>query len=285
MTRYIYLFLLTAMFPILWSCGDSAQSSSASSKSIPASTGDMPVGVALYSFNRFPLPEALEKSKQAGVTLVEGFFFHQLGGDFGEKTIPDLSGTDVLALKNMIAESGLEMPSMYAGGATVEEWKDQFEIAEKLGMSFLVGEPEPELWDAIDEMAGQHGLKLAIHEHARGKSIFWHPDSVLAAIEGHENFGACGDLGHWVRSGLDPVECLKALEGHLISIHAKDLDEFGNIDANDIKLGTGVIDYPAVMAELKRQNFDGPIFVECEHDWEDNLADVNFAVEYLEELK
>ncbi len=284
MTRSIYLFLLTALAAILLSCGDSSQTSSASSDSQPASIENMPVGVALYSFNRFPLPETLKKSKQAGVTLVEGFFFHQLGGEFGEKRIPDLADDEVTSLMKMIDDSGLTMESMYAGGNTAAEWKSQFEIGQKMGLSFLVGEPEPELWDAIDDMAGQHGLKLAIHEHARGKSIFWHPDSVLAAIEGHENFGACGDLGHWVRSGLDPVECLKALEGHLISIHAKDLDEFGNIDANDIKLGTGVIDYPAVMAELKRQNFQGPIYVECEHDWEDNLEDVKYAVEYLEKL-
>src|SRR5690606_2197179 len=106
----------------------------------------------------------------------------------------------------MIEQSGLEMRSMYAGGKTVEEWENQFKKGKELGLSFLVGEPEPELWDAINEMAGKHEMKLAIHEHARGRSIFWHPDSVLAAIEGHENFGACGDLGHWVRSGLDPVE-------------------------------------------------------------------------------
>ena len=91
----------------------------------------------------------------------------------------------------------------------------------------------------------------------------------------------CGDLGHWARSGLDPVECLKQLEGHLISLHGKDLDESGNIDAQDVKVGSGVIDYSAVMKELKRQNFTGPIFIECEHDWENNFDDVKYAVDYL----
>lgn len=189
-------------------------------------------------------------------------------------------------MSNRIGENspmalGLDMPSMYACGETAEDWEKQFKMGKALGLSFLVGEPELHLWDGIHDMTTKYNIKLAIHQHAEGKSIFWHPDSVLAALEGHPNFGACGDLGHWVRSGLDPVECLKILEGHLISIHAKDLDEFGNQDANDVKVGSGVIDYTAVMAELKRQKFDGPIFVECEHDWEDNLADVKFAVEYI----
>lgn len=239
------------------------------------------VGVALYSFNRFSFPETLQKSQQADGKLVEGFFFHQLGEQFHNKRMSQMTRDEMSTLKEMIRESGLKMPSMYAGGDTAEDWEKQFEMARSLGLSFLVGEPDPELWDAIHDMTSRFDIKLAIHQHAEGKSIFWHPDSVLAALEGRPNFGACGDLGHWVRSGLDPVECLKMLEGHLISIHAKDLDEFGNLEANDVKVGNGVIDYHAVMAELKRQKFDGPIFVECEHDWEDNLEDVQYAVEYI----
>ncbi|MCM4166474.1 hypothetical protein DHD08_02130 [Arenibacter sp. H213] len=127
-------------------------------------------------------------------------------------------------------------------------------------------------------------MKLAIHEHARGKSRYWHPDSVLVAIKGRPNLGACGDLGHWARSGLDPVECLKILEGHLVGIHAKDLDEAGNMDAQDVKVGTGVIDYDAILKELDRQDYTGPIYIECEHDWENNLGDVKYAVKYLREL-
>lgn len=272
------------MVILLTGCGNTPETENQQSTNQSSGT-NMPIGVALYSFNRFPFAESLDKSKEAGVAWVEGFFFHNLGPDFDEKRIPDLSIREVDELNNMIEEADLHMPSMYAGGNTIEEWEEQFKKADELGLSFLVGEPAREMWGPVHELAAKYDVRLAIHQHAQGHSIFWHPDSVLAAIEGHENFGACGDLGHWVRSGLDPVECLKALEGHLISIHAKDLDEFGNIDANDIKLGTGVIDYPAVMAELKRQNFQGPIFVECEHDWEDNLEDVKFAVEYLEKLK
>lgn len=249
------------------------------------SSGSPDLGVALYSFNRFAFPETLEKSKEAGVGIVEGFFFHSLGEEFEGKRLADLSDSQLEVLKAQIEQSDLHYKSLYAGGKTLEEWSALFERGKMLGAEFLVGEPEPELWDGINKMAGENGMKMAIHQHAKGKSRFWHPDSVLVAIGDRENFGACGDLGHWVRSGLDPVECLKILEGHLISIHAKDLDEFGNGEANDVKVGTGVIDYPAVMKELKRQEFSGPIYIECEHDWENNLEDVKYAVEYIKGLK
>src|SRR5690606_24601296 len=135
--------------------------------------------------------------------------------------------------------------------------------------------------DLLNDLAGKYGIRMAIHQHAEGLSRYWHPDSVLAVVKGRKHLGACGDLGHWVRSGLDPVACLKALEGKLISVHAKDLDEFGNKDAHDVRMGAGVIRYDQVFEELKRQRFNGPIFVECEHDWENNLASVKAGIDLL----
>ncbi|WP_188508340.1 sugar phosphate isomerase/epimerase family protein [Parapedobacter pyrenivorans] len=239
------------------------------------------VGVALYSFNRFSLEEGLQKAKQSGVDYVEGFSFQQLGGKFGERPLSALSESELADVRSLVQENGLRMVSMYADGKTSAEWQVLFEKGKQLGLKFLVGEPEPHLWDELDRLAGDYGLKLAIHQHAKEQSRFWHPDSVLAALEGHPNFAVCGDLGHWVRSGLDPVACLKQLEGRLASIHAKDLDAFGNPDAADVKVGSGIIDYKAVFAELRRQGFEGFIFVECEHDWDNNLDDVKAAVDLL----
>jgi sugar phosphate isomerase/epimerase len=269
------------------SCGSDGNKASGKDESVGlhATTQAIPVGVALYSFNRFPFPETLQKSKEAGATMVEGFFFHKLGEDFDNKTMLELSDEDLLRMKKYIEEEGLTMPSVYAGAKTMEEWERFFEIGKILDLEFLVCEPEPKHWDLLDSLGEASGIKLAIHEHAEGKSRYWHPDSVLVALENRPNFGVCGDLGHWARSGLDPVESLRSLEGHLISIHAKDLDEFGNLDAKDVKVGSGVIDYPAVMKELERQKFTGPIFIECEHDWDNNLADVKYALEFLTKLQ
>lgn len=51
--------------------------------------------------------------------------------------------------------------------------------------------------------------------------------------------GVCADIGHWVRSGLNPVDCLRQLEGRVISLHIKDLNKFGVRDAHDLPWGTG----------------------------------------------
>lgn len=242
-------------------------------------------GVALYSFNRFSFVDALEKVDRAGVDVVEGFFFHKLGEEFNNKTMADISGEELKKMKELMDQKGIKMKSMYVGGAENEaDWRNFFDMGKELGMEYLVCEPEKDQWDLVGDLAGEYQIKIAIHQHSKESgSLYWHPDSVLAAIKNHPNLGACGDLGHWARSGLDPVDCLKKLEGHLLGIHLKDIDQLDE-KAKDVAVGTGAIDFPAVVSELKRQNFDGIVHVECEHKMEDNLADVVQAVEYFEEL-
>ena len=132
----------------------------------------------------------------------------------------------------------------------------------------------------IDTLAGQYGIKVAIHEHAR-PNRYWHPDSVLAAIKNHSNIGACGDLGHWARSGLDPVECLKKLEGHVIGVHLKDIKTFNDVKAEDVPVGKGVINYPAIFDELARQRFKGMLSIEQESNWHHSLPEVTNTVVFF----
>lgn len=174
---------------------------------------------------------------------------------------------------------------MYIGGdETVESWKKQFDKAKELGAKFVTAEPPITLWDEIDSLAGVYGMKVAIHEHWKGVSAYWHPDSVLAAIKDHPNFGACADTGHWPKSGVDPVEAVKKLEGHIIALHLKDIAEFNNDKIQDVPVGTGVVDFPAIFAELKRQNFTGPIYIERDaEDKPSNLPSVFQTIKYYNE--
>jgi sugar phosphate isomerase/epimerase len=279
--KFCFLYFLAV---IISSCSSNSSSNVNHNKS-DLQNPAWKTGIALYSFNRFSFVDALEKADSAGAKYVEGFSFHKLGKEFNDSSMSAISDADINKIKLMLDKKDIKMKSMYVGGAkNAEDWKYYFEIAKKLQMDYLVCEPEKEQWDMLDSLGGLYHIKIAIHEHAKGKSIYWHPDSVLAAIKNHSNFGACADLGHWVRSGLDPVDCLKKLDGHVLGVHLKDLDESNNINANDVMVGKGVIDFPAVVSELKRQQFKGNVYVECEHDWENNLPDVTEAMRYFDGL-
>ena len=81
----------------------------------------------------------------------------------------------------------------------------------------------------VDSLAGVYGIKVAIHDHPK-PNMYWSPDSVLAATQGHSNIGSCADIGHWARNGVDPVEALKKLEGHVIGAHLKDIVKFNDTE-------------------------------------------------------
>lgn len=256
-----------------------------SSKKTQDQNAEWNIGVALYSFNRFSFADALDKADSAGVNYVEGFSFHNMGKEFNDKTMAAMTDEDISKLKEMLSSKKLEMQSMYVSGAKNEaDWKYYFELAKAMNMQHLVAEPEKESWDMLDSLAGVYKIKIAIHEHAKGKSQYWHPDSVMAAMKDHPNFGVCADLGHWERSGLNPVECLKKLEGNILGVHLKDIHQSNNPDANDVVIGKGVINFPAIIDEFKRQQFKGVIHVECEHKMENNLAEVIAGKKYFEGL-
>ena len=56
-----------------------------------------------------------------------------------------------------------------------------------------------------------------------------------------------------MRSGLDPVACLKKLEGHLIGLHLKDLAEAGKVEAHEVAWGQGVGNIQGILREVQRQ--------------------------------
>ena len=256
-----------------------------SSKKTQDQNAEWNIGVALYSFNRFSFADALNKADSAGVNYVEGFSFHNMGKEFNDKTMAAMTDEDISKLKEMLSSKKLEMQSMYVSGAKNEaDWKYYFELAKAMNMQHLVAEPEKDSWDMLDSLAGVYKIKIAIHEHAKGKSQYWHPDSVIAAMKDHPNFGVCADLGHWERSGLNPVECLKKLEGNILGVHLKDIHQSNNPDANDVVIGKGVINFPAIIDEFNRQHFKGVIHVECEHKMENNLAEVIAGKKYFEGL-
>jgi sugar phosphate isomerase/epimerase len=153
-----------------------------------------------------------------------------------------------------------------------------------MGATTIVAEPPGSAVDMIEKLCDEYRINLAIHNHPRSPtSHYWNPDTVLAICKNRgKRIGACCDTGHWVRSGLDPVECLKKLEGRIVGFHLKDVVEKGNPKARDVPLGEGLANYAAVLAELKRQGFRGVLAIEYEHDSPELVADVARCVAFVE---
>lgn len=272
--KLFYATLMVALF-----IGNSYAQTGSAGKNIK---GPWRFGVALWTFHTFNFPEALAKVDSAGIKYIEPNTFHKAGPGLQDSMVGQLSEAGLETLKKMIADKNLEASSIYlAGGKTVEDWNTQFQLAKKIGVQFVTAEPPVDMWDSVDSLAGVYALKVAIHEHWKGVSAYWHPDSVLAAIKGHPNFGACADLGHWPKSGINPLDAVKKLKGHILAIHLKDIAAYNDPKLRDVPIGTGVVKFPEIFRELKKQGFSGVIYIERDaEDLPSNLPSVIKTIDY-----
>jgi sugar phosphate isomerase/epimerase len=287
---YSLLLCLTAAIG-LTGCGSQPQQADETKKDSTAAapdsssvTSNWKIGVQLWTFHYVPFVTAIAKADSAGVKYLEAFPGQALGGDMKDSFGIRMSAESKAKIKQLLQSKGISIVAMgVIVPRTIDEWKKYFDLAKEFGLSYITSEPLKDQWDAIDSLAGVYGIKVAIHDHPR-PNAYWHPDSVLAAVKGHPNIGSCADVGHWARNGLDPVMCLQKLEGHIFGVHLKDIDSAGNTKAGDMVVGTGVINFPAIFQELKRQHFNTGMFsIERENNWYNNVPDVIATIKYFKE--
>ncbi|MBI3879669.1 MAG: sugar phosphate isomerase/epimerase, partial [Verrucomicrobia bacterium] len=148
--------------------------------------------------------------------------------------------------------------------------------------------------DVIEKLVKEFDIKVGYHEHAKrmkkgadGQMVedknyqVWDPNFILALVKDRDaRIGACADTGHWQTSGLVPLDCIKILKGRIVSLHLKERTKIGE-HLPDAIYGTGVSDTAAVLAELKKQKFDGHISIEYENNWDNNVPDIKQCIDFV----
>ena len=273
--------LLTAL--LILASGIFAQAQSV--KELPETKLGWKVGVQSYTFKEFTFREALDKIDSCGAKYIECYSSMRVGGGVEGTMDFNMSAAAKKTVKSWLAKKGLKIVNYgVVKYDTEEDWLKLFKFAKEMGIETFTAEPDPKFMAYLSKLCDQFKINIAIHNHPE-PSFYWNPDVVLATIKGHSNrIGACADIGHWLRSGLDPVECLKKLDGHVLAMHMKDLTEKGNKKAHDVIWGQGQSNISGVVAELKRQNFKGMISAEYEYNWSNSVPDVTASIKYLRSL-
>jgi sugar phosphate isomerase/epimerase len=282
------LVTLTAALTLLMSA--SAQNQS------PAEQLGWTLAVHSYTFQKFSILEAIDKTAAVGVkhmSISGSVNLPDAAGNFTKSSTIRMTTNDVAAITARMKAKGIDPVFVNMGvvkpGIDEAESRKIFEGAKRLGITVLVAEPETHdkmeelgpVMDAVEKLAIEYNIKVAIHNHPGPRSFYWHPDTVAAAVKGRSPLlGACADVGHWVRSELDPVACLKQLEGRVITLHFKDLNVLGP-KAHDVPWGTGVANAKGMLAELQRQKFKGAICIEYEHNWENSSPEIAQSVKWF----
>jgi sugar phosphate isomerase/epimerase len=242
---------------------------------------------SLYTFRSVSCYEALDKVAALGMRGIEPAFFLPLSKDHPDaKTNESLSSDLRQEWRKKLAERGLRMVNFY-GNLTDNAAANRqiFQFAKEMDVETIVAEPPAAAFDGIEKLCEEFQINLAVHNHPKTPDYtYWDPDNVAKLFEGRgKRIGACCDTGHWVRSGLDSVACLKKMAGRILTVHLKDVIESGNPAARDVPLGTGKANYTAVLQELRQQGFRGALSIEYEHESPQLMEDVAQCVKFVEQ--
>ena len=245
------------------------------------------LGMQAYSFNRFTFYEAVEKNKALGMDYIEAYPGQKLSADHGDaKFDHNMSMPLRVEVKQMLKAKGVTLVNYGVVGLPNDEaeCRKVFNFARDMGIETIVSEPPEEAFDLIDRLCQEYKIGVALHNHPK-PSHYWDYKTGLRVCEGRSHWiGACADTGHWTRSGIDPVEAVRALAtvGRIRSFHFKDLNEFGNRSAHDVPWGTGVSKPHEVLGLLASMGFEGSFSIEYEHNWLNSMPEIAKCVEFFQ---
>ncbi len=224
--------------------------------------------------------------------------------DFGVQSYCFRNFKDNAVVAKMVRELGLdkiEVCGVHADFNDVEGWKKIVEIYRQAGVEIVsigvqsfVGDPGERRWFECAKAAGakyisahfkvgsyqtavpataklcaEYGIKIGIHCHG-GYMFGGSPDVIEHLMQlGGPAIGLCLDTAWCMQIGPHqgkPVEWVKRFADRLYGMHYKDFTFAPNGAWNDVVVGTGNLDLPALMNALEAAKFDGYAIIEYEGD-------------------
>jgi sugar phosphate isomerase/epimerase len=245
------------------------------------------LGTQAWSFHQYTFYQAIDSTLACGLHYIEAFPQQEIGGGLPGTMDYHMSPATREKILAHLKEKGVTLVSYGVVNAnnTDQSWDSLFEFAHAMHLLNIVSEPNPKFINVISKLCDKYDINFAIHNHPLYMhDPYWSPDIVLKLIAGQsKHVGACADLGHWASSYLSPLDCLKKLQGHIIEIHFKDLNEMGP-KGHCVPWGTGVENTTAIIHWLYQHHFKGVISAEYEYDWGNNVHDIRQSVAYFKKV-
>jgi len=245
----------------------------AASKNSKDKESNLQLGMAGYTFAKFDIEKSIAMMKRVGIQNLSLKEFHLPLNSPPEKI------QSVLA---QFKEAGI---NIYAVGViymkTKEAVDEAFEYAKKVGVSLIVGVPNPELLDYTEEKVKSTNIRIAIHNHGPEDKLYPSPKNVYDLIKNRdEKMGLCIDIGHSTRAGQDPAKAVTEYKQRVFDLHIKDVSAAVK-DGKAIEVGRGVINFPAFVKALDKIKYQGQCSFEFEKDMTDSLPGIAESVGYF----
>jgi sugar phosphate isomerase/epimerase len=191
------------------------------------------------------------------------------------------SAEDIQAATAKIRDAKI---TLYGGGViymkTAEDVSRAFDYAKTAGMKTIIGVPNHELLELVNQKAVEYDIEVAIHNHGPGDKLYPTPESVYEKVKGLDRrLGLCMDIGHTERCGLKPDVDIQRFADRLLDVHLKDVSA-STAEGTTVEMGRGVIDIPAVIRALLKFGYNRIASFEYEKDDKDPLPGLAESIGY-----
>jgi type 1 glutamine amidotransferase/sugar phosphate isomerase/epimerase len=273
------------------------------------------LGITAYGFHKYPFFEAIDKTAELGLSYIGGLSFQKVRSKKGSgavagtarrvlrTTVPDpfldhagnpknfdpgLSDDELRQVRLKLDSAGVRMVTYYIHLIPADEagCRKVFEFGRKMGIETFISEPLPEALDTIEKFCDEYDINVAIHNHGPDASpVYWRPEGILEVCRGRsKRLGACGDLGYWMRSGIDPLEAVRTLGDRLITLQLHDLNEL-TAEGHDVPWGSGVGKTEEFVKEIHRLGVKPTLFgLEYSYDWFDSMPEMSECIKFFDEI-
>lgn len=247
---------------------------------------DWKLALQCWTMNRYSFEETCERASQLGFSYLEAYPGQILQTGNEKRFIHTMSIEQQREVRKTLEKYGLRVINYGVVNLPNNEAKCRqvFDFAKAMGIETIVSEPSVDAFTLLNKLTKEYDINVAVHNHP-APSHYWHPDSVLAVTKkGSSRIGACIDTGHWLRSGVDPLNALDALKGKIISVHLKDVFAVGERHAQDVVFGTGKGQLDQLLKTLAERKFEGVFSIEYESNMDDNIEDVKKCMTYFDKI-
>lgn len=226
-------------------------------------TAEIKLGVATYSLRNFRRDLAIRMIKQMRIEYADVKEFHLPYNDTPKELADGRKRFETAGIR-IIGGGNISMPESDEAGL-----RKHFDYARVCGFQILICAPTRENLPAVEKLAKEYDVRIAIHNHGPEDKQFPSPQSVLKAVGSMDpRMGLCIDIGHTARAGSDIIESIREVGPRLFEMHFKDLRDKSSRESQCI-VGEGVLPIPGIFRELRRSGYQGVCSLEYEID-EDN---------------
>jgi sugar phosphate isomerase/epimerase len=190
----------------------------------------------------------------------------------------------IAEIVKMLDDAGLQLAgtgTTYLQKPDPDAIRKAFEYNKALRSPLMVVGPSVESLPMIEKAVQEFNIYAAIHNHGPSDKHFPTPQSALAAIKGTDKrLGLCMDIGHTMRSGVDPVAAAKEAGPRLLDMHTKDV-HLANSKWDRADCGDGDINLPGLFRQCQKMGYIGTCNLEYELNSADKLPGMVKSMAYM----